>query len=244
MPALLHKAAELEMITQTQGAEEKSLPASLSSADRVRQSCFAPDSLMGEVLAYPPSSRLVHWLQVELLSDIMGELKTDEAFAKIFADKKAPVGVGERCCTALLRGRLATCSMCACVPAELLAWMERNEVVKVSTALHDEGERERVWKALRGWGQEALNEVAAYYGEGVAFYFAWVQFYQLWLLVPAIAGVLLAFVFSSPGVTGTRDCLLALSGRSLYSACLQSTTIRSSRSSRCWSRCGRPASSR
>ena len=38
---------------------------------------------------------------------------------------------------------------------------------------------------------QPLDDVADYFGEGVALYFAWLQFYTQWLVGPAIAGSLL-----------------------------------------------------
>ena len=38
---------------------------------------------------------------------------------------------------------------------------------------------------------QPLDRIAAYFGEHVAFYFAWLEFYTRWLLIPAAAGVLL-----------------------------------------------------
>lgn len=45
---------------------------------------------------------------------------------------------------------------------------------------------------------QPLDRIAAYFGETVAFYFAWLQFYTIWLVPPAAAGVLvfLAQMFS------------------------------------------------
>ena len=38
---------------------------------------------------------------------------------------------------------------------------------------------------------QPLDRIAAYYGETVAFYFAWLEFYTQWLVAPAVAGALL-----------------------------------------------------
>jgi hypothetical protein len=38
---------------------------------------------------------------------------------------------------------------------------------------------------------QPLDRIASYFGEGIAFYFAWLEFYNHWLLLPAIAGALL-----------------------------------------------------
>ncbi|GMF29822.1 unnamed protein product [Phytophthora lilii] len=39
--------------------------------------------------------------------------------------------------------------------------------------------------------QQPLDDVAQYFGERVAFYFAWMEMYTRWLVVPSIAGVIL-----------------------------------------------------
>lgn len=38
---------------------------------------------------------------------------------------------------------------------------------------------------------EPLNFIANYYGEKMAFYFAWLLFYTSWLMIPAIPGIAL-----------------------------------------------------
>lgn len=46
----------------------------------------------------------------------------------------------------------------------------------------------------RFWGNvltQPLDRIAAYFGETVAFYFAWLEYYTHWLIVPSVAGVLL-----------------------------------------------------
>jgi len=53
---------------------------------------------------------------------------------------------------------------------------------------------EEVW--ARSWYplfQQPLGEIRDYFGEKVAFYFAWLQFYCQWLIFLAIGGVLLWF---------------------------------------------------
>ncbi|KAG3121706.1 hypothetical protein PI124_g1003 [Phytophthora idaei] len=44
---------------------------------------------------------------------------------------------------------------------------------------------------LRGILQQPLDDVAQYFGERVAFYFAWMEMYTRWLVVPSVAGVIL-----------------------------------------------------
>lgn len=49
----------------------------------------------------------------------------------------------------------------------------------------------RTGRVLRNLLQQPLDDVAQYYGERVAFYFAWMELYTQWLVVPSVAGVLL-----------------------------------------------------
>ncbi|KAF4042704.1 Calcium-activated chloride channel [Phytophthora infestans] len=44
---------------------------------------------------------------------------------------------------------------------------------------------------LRSVLQQPLDDVAQYFGERVAFYFAWMEMYTRWLVVPSVAGVIL-----------------------------------------------------
>ncbi|RLN57207.1 hypothetical protein BBJ29_006274 [Phytophthora kernoviae] len=44
---------------------------------------------------------------------------------------------------------------------------------------------------LRSVLQQPLDDVAQYFGERVAFYFAWMEMYTRWLVVPSVAGVVL-----------------------------------------------------
>ncbi|KAL3668845.1 hypothetical protein V7S43_006137 [Phytophthora oleae] len=44
---------------------------------------------------------------------------------------------------------------------------------------------------LRSILQQPLDDVAQYFGERVAFYFAWMEMYTRWLVVPSVAGVIL-----------------------------------------------------
>jgi hypothetical protein len=37
---------------------------------------------------------------------------------------------------------------------------------------------------------QPLDDIAQYFGEGVAFYFAFVEFYTRWLVLPALLGSL------------------------------------------------------
>jgi hypothetical protein len=50
--------------------------------------------------------------------------------------------------------------------------------------------------------EQPLDRIAAYFGETVAFYFAWLQFYTQWLLLPAAVGMIL---FAAQVVYGTVD---------------------------------------
>lgn len=55
--------------------------------------------------------------------------------------------------------------------------------------LHNHAEREALReKWLKGWRQP-LNDVKDYYGESIAFYFAWLGFYTKWLWAPALIGI-------------------------------------------------------
>ena len=38
---------------------------------------------------------------------------------------------------------------------------------------------------------QPLNFIANYYGEKMAFYYAWLTFYTTWLIIPAVPGVAL-----------------------------------------------------
>ena len=51
-----------------------------------------------------------------------------------------------------------------------------------------------------------LDRIAAYYGETMAFYFAWLEFYTQWLIVPALAGMGL---FAFQLYAGTVDIMAA-----------------------------------
>ncbi|RLN91184.1 hypothetical protein BBJ28_00004762 [Nothophytophthora sp. Chile5] len=44
---------------------------------------------------------------------------------------------------------------------------------------------------LRGVLQQPLDDVAQYFGERIAFYFAWMEMYTRWLVVPSVAGSVL-----------------------------------------------------
>ena len=46
---------------------------------------------------------------------------------------------------------------------------------------------------------QPLNFIASYYGEKVAFYYAWLMFYTSWLLIPAIPGVIL-FIYQMTNI--------------------------------------------
>ena len=46
----------------------------------------------------------------------------------------------------------------------------------------------RLWSRLM---TQPLDRVAAYFGETIAFYFAWLEFYTQWLLFPSLMGILL-----------------------------------------------------
>lgn len=52
----------------------------------------------------------------------------------------------------------------------------------------------RLWASTLGQLSQPLDEVAAYFGTEVAFYFLWMQSYTQWLLPPAVLGVISVMV--------------------------------------------------
>jgi hypothetical protein len=57
-------------------------------------------------------------------------------------------------------------------------------------------------RLCNGLLSQPLDRIAAYFGETTAFYFGWLEFYTRWLLLPAVAGVLL---FLAQMYHGTLD---------------------------------------
>ncbi len=47
------------------------------------------------------------------------------------------------------------------------------------------------WSVLTSLFDQPLEHVSAYFGEQIAFYFAWFGFYTQWLVVPTILGLIL-----------------------------------------------------
>lgn len=100
------------------------------------------------------------------------------------------------CCCAGTRSACTACMRCAPAPLRMCA---RGALRLVSC-----------WcKCGRSVGRcgsrvftQPLDRIAAYFGETVAFYFAWLQFYTQWLVPPAAAGLLL---FVGQVYEGTLD---------------------------------------
>eukprot|EP00658_Telonema_sp_P-2_P062257 TRINITY_DN5092_c0_g1_i1.p1 TRINITY_DN5092_c0_g1~~TRINITY_DN5092_c0_g1_i1.p1 ORF type:complete len:734 (+),score=185.73 TRINITY_DN5092_c0_g1_i1:40-2241(+) len=57
--------------------------------------------------------------------------------------------------------------------------------------LHDEAEQSKLMSALRGRVLVPVQEVRDYFGSEVAFYFAWLNFFTVWLVIPGVFGLLL-----------------------------------------------------
>jgi len=86
-----------------------------------------------------------------------------------------------------------------------LAYYTKVGIIKEHFPLHDPSRKdiETCWENYRtrlffGFitgnyikAMQPLNFIANYYGEKMAFYFAWLMFYTAWLLIPAIPGILL-----------------------------------------------------
>lgn len=53
----------------------------------------------------------------------------------------------------------------------------------------------------------SLQNVREYFGEKVALYFAWLGYYTIWLLFPALLGVLMIVLYSVRGYIYTVDRL-------------------------------------
>lgn len=53
------------------------------------------------------------------------------------------------------------------------------------------GANSRVLRCTKGIIAQPIDEVAQYFGEKIAFYFAWLEMYTRWLVVPSIAGCVL-----------------------------------------------------
>lgn len=79
------------------------------------------------------------------------------------------------------------------------------------------------WLAGRGWRSagrfaaglmtQPLDRIAAYFGEHVAFYFAWLEFYTRWLVLPALGGL---FLFIAQLYHGSLD----ISYAPVFSLCM------------------------
>lgn len=74
--------------------------------------------------------------------------------------------------------------------------LESNELIDCVAPMHDEVVREELmWKTMRIALDHTIfspvQELRDYYGEGVAFYFVWLDFLTAWLCVPAAASALL-----------------------------------------------------
>ena len=50
-----------------------------------------------------------------------------------------------------------------------------------------------------------MQNVREYFGEKVALYFAWLGFYTVWLLIPAILGALMIVLYSVRGYIYTEN---------------------------------------
>ena len=68
-------------------------------------------------------------------------------------------------------------------------------------------------RLLGGLLSQPLDRIAAYFGEHVAFYFAWLEFYTRWLVLPAVGGV---FLFVAQLYHGALDIAYA----PLFSLCM------------------------
>ena len=98
--------------------------------------------------------------------------------------------------------------------------LEENDIVDVVSPLHDPIERETLmWQTVdfggvcscRKSGESGIfspvEKLRDYYGPEIALYFSWVDFMTSWLLVPAVAGIVLYFARMYNGDT-IDDCEL------------------------------------
>eukprot|EP01137_Pigoraptor_chileana_P028268 Opistho-2@11958 len=88
---------------------------------------------------------------------------------------------------------------CAGEGVRLLDACQRGAVVESFFPLHDKPEKLSLRKEfMRVWGfSHPINRVRAYFGEGVALYFAWMDTYCMWLTFPAAVGVLVWLIDSA-----------------------------------------------
>lgn len=80
---------------------------------------------------------------------------------------------------------------------ELLSALQncRSPVIEEYFPLHDDSARKALWRKYRSqpW-KTPVMELRNYFGEEVAFYFAWVNHFMRFLIIPGLIGVMLYFI--------------------------------------------------
>lgn len=68
--------------------------------------------------------------------------------------------------------------------------LERSGYIDVVTSIHQKHLRDRIWSSTRRLFSFSppIQDIRRYYGEEIAFYFAWMGFLWAWLLFPAVIG--------------------------------------------------------
>eukprot|EP00210_Caulerpa_lentillifera_P003186 g3044.t2 len=87
----------------------------------------------------------------------------------------------------------------------LILICKRLELVEYMTPIHNSRQLQLLWDSAKRRLFSPLKEVRGYFGEQVAYYYAWLNFYTACLSVPALVGALVYILNSNQGIIITHS---------------------------------------
>ncbi|XP_028413837.1 anoctamin-8-like [Dendronephthya gigantea] len=83
-------------------------------------------------------------------------------------------------------------------------------IIEAVQALHNKEKKDSLWQNMKkNWFECPVDDIRDYFGEEIAFYFAWMSYFRWALCIPSVFGIFVYF-WRNPGITVDDNFLLPL----------------------------------